>query len=51
MWRVNIQDQLQTQHSADIGNYIMDKQHKMKGKLQEHIFLIELLGDPELYCN
>jgi galactitol-specific phosphotransferase system IIB component len=32
-----LQGQLQTQHSAVIGNYIMDKQHMVKDKLQEHI--------------
>jgi hypothetical protein len=31
------QGQLQTEHSTDINNYIMDTQHKVKGKLQEHI--------------
>jgi hypothetical protein len=31
------QGQLQIQHSTDIHNYIMDTQHKVKGKLQEHI--------------
>jgi hypothetical protein len=30
-----LQGQLQTQHSADTGNYIMDKQHKVNDKLQE----------------
>jgi hypothetical protein len=33
-----LQGQLQTQHSADIHNYIMDtQQHKVESKLQEHI--------------
>jgi hypothetical protein len=32
-----LQGELQTQHSAVIGNYIMDKQHNVKDKLQEHI--------------
>jgi hypothetical protein len=34
-----LQGQLQTQHSADIHNYIVDThtQHKVKDKLQEHI--------------
>jgi hypothetical protein len=31
------QGQLQTQHSTDIHNCIMNTQHKVKGKLQEHI--------------
>jgi hypothetical protein len=29
--------QLQTQHSTDIHNYNGHTQHKVKGKLQEHI--------------
>jgi hypothetical protein len=33
-----LQGQLQTQHSADIHNYIIDTNNiKVKGKLQEHI--------------
>jgi hypothetical protein len=28
------QGQLQTQHTVDTDNYIMDKQHKVKDKLQ-----------------
>jgi predicted Holliday junction resolvase-like endonuclease len=31
-----LQGQLRTQHSAVIGNYITDTQHKIKNKLQEH---------------
>jgi hypothetical protein len=31
------QGQLQTRHSTYIHNYIMDTQHKVQGKLQEHI--------------
>jgi hypothetical protein len=30
-----LQGQLHTQYSVDIGNYIMDKQNKVKDKLQE----------------
>jgi hypothetical protein len=31
------QGQLQTQHSTDIHNYNGHTQHKVKGKLQEHV--------------
>jgi hypothetical protein len=29
-----LQGQLQTQHNVDTGDYIMEKQHKVKDKLQ-----------------